>query len=134
MINLKQEKIEFFEKPVTNDEKEIAALLGQIMEAMHAGNANDFISAFSDSARIVVSKNNPKEMSKKECLIYMARAMERIRRLSYSNTIIRVEGAEATISCLGHVEFRDGTKSAFSRYFKCRKEEGEWRFIEASLI
>ena len=134
MLRLRQRKIEFFEKPVTNDEKEIVALLKQVVEAVNEHNVDKFITIFSDSARIVVSGVMQEELNKSECLLYMTKAMLRIRHLSYSRTIVRIKNMEANISCISHIMFNDGNTNLASRYFKCKKEQDTWYFTEAGFF
>jgi len=134
MYSARNNRIAYLEKPATGDEKTIARLLEKIIRAVSAGNVTDFISVFSESARIIISKNSNKEMNKKECFSHLSRTIERIRILSYSDAIIRVVNEEAVVSCSGRITYRNGVTNAFFRYFKCIKEDVAWKINEAGFL
>ena len=127
--------IEFLEKPVTADEVQVASLLERIVKAIVAKDLKMLISVYSDTASIEMSTLRDALLNKSEYEARMSKIIGNIRNIYFNNTIIRVTGQEAVISCISNILLHG---MAFSkknqRYFKCVKEDGKWRIIEARYI
>ncbi len=127
--------IQYFEKPVTDDEKEIATLLQKIVQATITKNIDLLVSVYSDTASIVnlISRHIP--LNKSEYRERMSNIMENIRDIYFRDAIIRVNGQEATISCLSIILLRDKIlPEKNQRYYRCIKENGKWSIAESRYI
>lgn len=131
----RQERIKYLEKPVTSDEKEIAALLEKMVQAITVKDVDILVSGYSDIATIEILALKDAPISKSEYRERMSKFINNIRNFALHNTIIRVNGREAVVSCVSAVLIRG---KAFpdknQRYLKCVKESGEWRIVEARYI
>lgn len=127
--------IQYLEKPVTADEIQIASLLERTIKAIAAKDLELLVSVYSDTATIEMLASRGELSSKSEYVTRMSRGIERIRNIYFRNTIIRVNGQEAVISCITVVLLRGKVfPEKNQRYFKCIKESGEWRIIDARYI
>lgn len=127
--------IQYFEKPVTADEKEIAGLLQKIIKAVTDKNINLLISAYSDAASInnLTSRDTP--LNKEEYRENMLKIIGNIRNVYFHDAIIRVNGQEAAISCVSSILLQDSASPVKNRrYYKCIREAGEWRIKESLYI
>lgn len=127
--------IEYLEKPVTVEEKKIAALLEKIVRAIAAKDVDLLISAYSDIATIEVLASRDAPISKSEYRERMSKFIGNVRNFYLRDVIIRVNGPEAIVSCISAVLLREkALPEKNQRYLKCVKEDGEWRIIDARYI
>lgn len=127
--------IQYLERPVTDDEKKIAALLEKIVQAIAAKDVDLLISAYSDIATIEVLASRDVPISKSEYREQMSKFIGKVRNFSLRNVIIRVNGQEAIVSCISAVLLLEKALTEKNqRYLKCIKEDGEWRIIDARYI
>lgn len=134
MERLNKHKIIYFERPVTADEKEIAALLETLINAIGDNNFEKLKSVFSPSASIFLSSADRNSVGVAECIKRLKKFTGDIRNINYENALVRVYGCQATISAV-RVVFRKGEiLHRALRYFKCRKENGKWEIAEADFI
>lgn len=133
MERLNKHKIIYFERPVTADEKEIAALLEILIGAIGDNNFEKLKSVFSPVASIFLSSADRNSIGVAECVKRLKKFTGDIRNINYENALIRVRGYQATISAV-RVVFRKGeVPHRAPRYFKCQKENGRWEIIEADF-
>lgn len=130
----KRERIKYLEKPVTSDEKEIAALIDTLTSAITTGNIQQLMSIISDSAQLAVPPGDERAFNKKEFEEYITALMPQVKNFSCSDIYIRTDGKNSNISCLAYTLFRNGRFKTLSRHFKCRKENGKWLLTETSYI
>lgn len=127
--------IQYLEKPVTTDEIQIASLLERTIKAIAAKDLELLVSVYSDTSSIEMLASRGMFLSKGEYVTRMSKSIERIRNIYFRNTIIRVNGQEAIISCITVVLLRGKVfPEKNQRYFKCVKEVGEWRITEARYV
>jgi len=127
--------IQYLEKPVTTDEIQIASLLERTVKAIAAKDLELLVSVYSDAASIEILASRGVFSSKSEYLTRMSKSIERVRNIYFRNTIIRVNGQEAVISCITVVLLRGRAfPEKNQRYFKCAKEDKEWHVVEARYI
>lgn len=127
--------IEYLEKPITADEKAIAALLEKIVRSIAAKNVDLLVSGYSDAATIEVLTLKDTLISKSEYREKMLKFIGKIRNFYLYNAIIRVNGQEAIVSCISAVLLREkALPEKNQRYLKCVKEDEEWRIIDARYI
>jgi len=128
--------IEFFEKPVTNDEKEVAKLLGILIKAFEKKDALLFDSVYSDDAEIESLSQRDTTMSKKEYIEYMTKIFDSSHpRLTFSDVFIRFEKENAIIHCLNKLKKTGAMiQQVSNRQYVCKKKGGIWRIIKAYYI
>lgn len=127
--------IQYFEKPVTIEEKEIAALLEKMVQAITAKDIDLLVSLYSDAASIEMLASRGVPISKSEYRERMSKSIEGVRNIYFRNTIIRVNEQEAVISCRIIVLLRGRVFPEKNQiYFKCIKDRGEWLIIETRYI
>lgn len=131
----RQERIKYLEKPVTSDEKAIAALLEKIVLAITIKDVNLLVSAYSNDAKIEIRALKDTPISKSEYSERMSKFIGNVRNFYLDNTIIRVNGQEAIVSCVSNVLLRgEAFPEESQRYLKCVKESGAWYIIDAKYI
>lgn len=132
---LEQEKIKYLEKPITFEEKAIAALLEKVVRAIAVRDVDLLVSAYSDNASIEILSLREAPISKIDYRERMLKFIKNIRNFYICDVIIRVNEKEAVISCITAVSLKE---KAFleknQRYFKCIKEGGEWHIVDARYI
>lgn len=130
-----RERIKYLEKPVTADEKAIAALLEKIARAITTKDVDLLVSAYSDVASIEVLTSGGALINKNEYRERMSKFISNIQNFALHNTVIRVNEQEAVVSCITVVSLQG---KAFplknQRYLKCAKEGEKWRIVEAKYI
>ena len=127
--------IQYLEKPVTTDEIQIASLLERAIKAIATKDLELLVSVYSDTASIEMLASRGVFSSKNEYMMRMSKFIEKVRNIYFRNTIIRVNGQEAIISCITTVSLRGKVfPEKNQRYFKCVKEGEEWRIVEARYI
>lgn len=123
-------RTKYIEKPVTDDEREIATLVDTIENAITSGNLKQLMSVISESAQIAAADGKG-IFNKKEFEEYIIALMPQVKHFSCSDIYIRTDGENGDISCLAHTAFINGFSKTLSRYFKCRKDNGIWLLTEA---
>ncbi len=125
-----RERIKYLEKPVTADEKEIAALIDTMANAITTGDSKRLMSVISESAQIAAADGKG-IFNKEEFGEYITALMPQVKHFSCSDIYIRTDGENSDISCLAHTVFLNGFSKTLSRYLKCRKDNGRWLLTEA---
>lgn len=127
--------IQYLERPVTDDEKKIAALLEKIVRAIAAKDVDLLVSVYSDTATIEVLSLRDAPISKSEYRERMSKFIGNVRNFSLRDAIIRVNGQEAIVSYINVILLRG---KAFPeknrRYLKCVNKGEKWLITEARYI
>lgn len=127
------QRIKYLEKPATRDEKEVASLLERLVEVTECGNVTDLSFIFADAAKIVESDDGQPPLTKQ---VYIAQAAERlhvIRRVYFTDVLIRVIGDNAKIFSVRNVLFRNTSLPvSHKRLLTCRKDVDRWLIWSAS--
>ena len=127
--------IEFFEKPVTDDEKDVAALLQKIAQAVIVKDIDLLVSAYSNNASIENLSSGDTPLNKNEYKFQMLKDIENIRDINFRDTVVRVNGQEAAISCLSIISLRDKIFPIKNRrYYKCIKKYDKWSIVESRYV
>ncbi|HEY4494896.1 MAG: hypothetical protein A3B89_03045 [Candidatus Buchananbacteria bacterium RIFCSPHIGHO2_02_FULL_40_13] len=130
--------MDFFEKPITEDEKAIAEVLEKMHNATRSKNIDILESIVSNHAQIAIFDKNwqPIYVNKESYLEHMRALMPEIRKFDYKNVLIRVmSDTTAVVTCSRILMFSDPTRNMLhGRYFKFQKENEEWLLTRADYI
>lgn len=124
--------IEYLERPVTSDEKEIAQILEKIVTAHKTKNVPLLASVLSDDSLIMLPTDRSRFFTKNDYLRAVPKITNNLRKLSYTNVIIRIiKKNSALISCAGRAFLKSKTTPIINqRYFKCEKQGDKWLITE----
>ncbi|MBI2446376.1 MAG: hypothetical protein HYV51_00965 [Parcubacteria group bacterium] len=130
--------MDFFEKPITEDEKAIAEVLEKMNNAVRLKNVDILESIVSDNAQIAIFDKNwqPICVNKKSYLEHMKAIMPEIIKFDYKDALIRVvSDTTAEVTCSRLLIFSDPMRNMLhGRYFKFQKENEEWHLTKADYI
>lgn len=127
-------RIQYLEKPATRDEKKIGSLLERLTQAVESGDDVALGVLLADDATIIESDEYP-AVDKETYVSQAAERMRSIRRLYYTDVIIRVMSDEAKISGVRNVLFRNAPSAVSRRrLLTCRKKDGQWLIWSAKSI
>jgi len=132
LIRDMEPNISYIEKPVTTDEKQIAALLEQTVTAINTKNLSLLQSVYAEDATVRMSTNKLEPMTLQQYLARLPDLIYKVRHLRMGDIIIHVNDPEAKVLCVSSLLFHGALNySSNRRYFKFLKRDGEWRIIEA---
>jgi|SRR3989338_425859 len=122
--------VEYLEKPVTAEEKEVAHLLGSLHQATLEGKSDLFDKLLADNAFLVTSSGIQK--SKSEYIENLLRLATSLRQIRFRDVLIRVQnGHEGTISYIcDFAVLSNNLRQLKERRLKCRKIDNVWRITE----
>lgn len=130
--------VEYLEKPASEEERQIAALLEAAMRAANARDFDALISVYSDDALVMPAFSRRKShLSKKHYQSHLPQWALRQGTFSLKDVSIRIAPGEKEAEAFGILcalfsRNADGRPKAIGRKFSLKKLSGGWRITEAS--
>lgn len=124
-------RIQYIERPVTDEERAIAALLEGIHQALRGADAAALASLFAKDARIMV-RGRTDFITGDQYIAHMMRNAPRISRIEKHGLLIRaIDSRSAVASCENAVHFSDGAAQLrISLQYRFTKTDAGWRIVE----
>lgn len=120
--------IEYLEKPVTLEERAVAAVLKGMLDATLLHDMAYLAAATADDAAIMLFQKENEFMTKTAYLEKMKKITPSVRGMKYKNVLIRMTSDwRATVSCVRYVRFQNFREELTNRIFELRKEESSWK-------
>ena len=120
--------IEYLEKPVTPEERAVAAVLKGTLDATLSNDIAYLASVTADDATIMLFQKENEFMTKTAYLEKMTKIAPSVRGMKYKNVLIRMTSDwRATVSCVRYVRFQNSREVLTNRIFELRKDDAEWK-------
>lgn len=128
-----QQKITYLEKPVSQDEKKIGAVLQAIAESCSEEKIHDLDRLYDDNAVFDVFPGQRPPMNKTEFINDLASRMKYVRRVVYTRVLISVKNPREAICHCTRVIYtkKDYAPELMTGYLKFINKDGNWRVSEA---
>lgn len=123
--------VQYLEKPVLREEKEVDALLRKLFRAFNDKTPLALEHLFDDDAVIFLSGQNEK-LTKETYIKKMFERVQNIRAYSAKNLLIRIIAPEKATATFQNVLFLKNRIAPLIQPYYChfQKSRGEWRITE----
>ena len=124
--------VQYLEKPVLREEREIDALLHELFQALNKKTPQMLERLFDDDAIMVLSGQNEK-LTKEAYIRKMFDRIQNIRMYSAQNLLIRITASEKATATFHNVVFLKNRVAPLVQPYYChfQKSKGEWRLTES---
>lgn len=123
--------VQYLEKPVSREEREVNALLHQFFQALNEKTPSVLGYLFDDDAVIFLSGQNER-LTKELYIQKMFERVKNVRTYSVKNLLIRAISSERAVATFQSVIFLKNRITLLIRSHYCylQKLDGEWRIAE----
>lgn len=128
-------KIHYLEKPITQEEKEVAELLQKFLYSASRKNFDEFRSLFSKDARIAdiaAGFADEKIISVEQYIENLAKVSQNYFKVNYKDVLIRVINKKKAVigltACI--ISAKDDLKKILNRYLRLKKLGQSWFIVE----
>lgn len=128
-----KEVIKYLEKPVTSEEREVAALLSKMVEAVNTKDLRLLESLYMDETIFI---SGAKTLTKAEYMELVPQLIQSVRHISLEEVLIKINRDKATVYYKKYVTLKDSLlPNKITCHRLCCVERGlHWFILEAEKV